>query len=180
MLNENTMIEVSNIDSGMVGYTIPELSIRREFSPNEIKKISVKELTALSYIPGGRELLTNYLSVKNNEFLKNIGINMEDVPEYQWNVEDVKNVLLNGSLEELEDALDFAPTGVIEQIKTQAVALKIPDMNKRDAITEKTNLDVNLAINNVIAEEADSNKIEENKEVKTRRVVKKVISSTAD
>ena len=58
------------------------------------------------------------------------------------------NMLQNGSLDELKDALDFAPSGVIQIIKDQAVALPIYDVRKRQAILEMTGFDVTSAIAN--------------------------------
>ena len=49
---------------------------------------------------------------------------MENVePEYFYTEKEVKELLTNGSLEQLEDTLNFAPEGVIELIKTMPVKM---------------------------------------------------------
>ena len=60
--------------------------------------------------------------------------------------EDVKNLLLNGSLDSLLDCLDFAPAGVIDLVKDLAVKMEINDIRKRQAILEKTGFNVDKAI----------------------------------
>jgi hypothetical protein len=55
------MYNVKNRSSSRVVYRIPDLGIRREFMPGEVKKISYEELEKLSYRPGGENLIANYL-----------------------------------------------------------------------------------------------------------------------
>lgn len=66
------------------------------------------------------------------------------------------NMLQNGSVDELLDALDFAPTGVIEIIKTQAVQLPLYDMRKREAIKKAIGFDVTAAIENSAPDTEDA------------------------
>ena len=51
MINADTVYNVLNRSSSMVGYTIPELNIRREFQPSETKKIKFSELEQLTPQP---------------------------------------------------------------------------------------------------------------------------------
>ena len=44
------------------------------------------------------------------------------------------------------DCLDFAPEGVIELVKKYAVELKVNDIQKRQAILDKTGFNVTSAI----------------------------------
>ena len=67
-------------------------------------------------------------------------------PEYDYTPTDIKNLLLNGSLDELLDCLDFAPEGVIEIVKDLAVELPLNDVAKREAILNKTGFNVTNAI----------------------------------
>jgi len=154
MLSEQTLVTVRNISDGPVVYTVPELNVRKEFSRGERKKVSVKELRALFYTTGGAVLLRDYLSIDNNELLDEFGIYAE--PEYKWTEADVKEMLLNDSVERLMDCLDYAPAGIVELVKTLAVNLKINDMSKRQAIFEATGLDISKAIqiNEMTADEA--------------------------
>lgn len=56
-------MRVKNRSVSVVGYTIPDLNIRRRFVPGEIKEISNEELDKLLYQPGGHYLLANFLQV---------------------------------------------------------------------------------------------------------------------
>lgn len=145
MIENTTLIKVLNRDNGSVGYTIPDLgNLHRTFQPGEEKELPMDELRKLSYLPGGKALLEECLVVRNEEALKELFIDAE--PEYFYSEEDVKNILLNGTLEEFLDCLDFAPTGVIELIKEYAVKLEINDIAKRKAILDKTGFNVTSAI----------------------------------
>jgi hypothetical protein len=145
MLDEMTLVKVTNISSGPVIYRIPELNIRREFNKGQPREISVKELRALAYTEGGMVLLEEFLSVENDEFLAELGFKPE--PEYSWTQKEVDEVLKNGSLARLQDALEYAPVGIVDLIKDRAVALKLDSMDKRQAILEATGFNVSSAIN---------------------------------
>ena len=68
MLEKNTLIKVTNRDNGTVGYTIPDLgNLHRTFQSGETKEVSMDELRRLSYIPGGHQILENYLVIENEE-----------------------------------------------------------------------------------------------------------------
>jgi hypothetical protein len=146
MLNKNTKIKIQNRNNGIVGYSVPDMNVRRVFQPNEKKEITYEELQKLSYTPGGLYLLNNYLIIYNNEARETLIGEVE--LEYNYTEEDVKNLLLQGSLDELLDCLDFAPDGVISLVKDLAVKLEIVDLSKRKAIQEKTGLNVTKAIEN--------------------------------
>lgn len=64
MIAPDTIYAVKNRSSSMVGYVVPEMNIRREFQPGETKKIAFKELEALSYQPGGLELIQDYYRLR--------------------------------------------------------------------------------------------------------------------
>jgi hypothetical protein len=143
-MDKDTLIKVTNRDSGRVGYRVPELGVERQFAPRETKEISFGELEKLSYLAGGLVLLKDYLLVRNEEALSALGITVE--PEYFYSEEDVKRILTTGTLNEFLDCLDFAPEGVLELIKDLSVSLPLNDMAKRDAILEKLNFNVTNAI----------------------------------
>ena len=164
MIENTTLIKVLNRDNGSVGYTIPDLgNLHRTFQPGEEKELPMDELRKLSYLPGGKALLEECLVVRNEEALKELFIDAE--PEYFYSEDDIKNILLNGTLEEFLDCLDFAPTGVIELIKEYAVKLEINDIAKRKAILDKTGFNVTSAIE--INHEVQEDEPEVNKERRT-------------
>lgn len=145
MLNKNTRIKVRNRNNGTVVYSLPDMNnLRRKFYPNEEKEVSFEELQKLSYCPSGPYLLENYLVIENEEARQMLIGDVE--PEYDYTEEDVKKLLLTGSLDALLDCLDFAPEGVVSMVKNLAVQLEINDLSKRDAIQEKTGLNITKAI----------------------------------
>lgn len=146
MKKENDLVKVQNRDNGSVGYTIPDLNnLHRTYQPNEIKSITMDELRKLSYVPGGMEILRNYLVILDDEAREEILSDVE--PEYYLTKEGVKKLLLEGTLDALLDCLDFAPRGVIDLVKNVAVEIELNDVKKRDAILNKTGFNVTNAIN---------------------------------
>ena len=153
MINANTVYNVLNRSSGLVGYTIPELNIRREFQPGETKKIKFSELEQLTYQPGGTTLIQDYFLIREQEVTD--ALNIQTEIEYYMNEDNVRDLILNGSLDQFLDCLDFAPEGVLEIIKKLAIELPMNDVEKREALKKKTGLDVDAAIKNKMAEIAD-------------------------
>lgn len=162
----NETVKVLNRFLGQTTYVIPELHVRRTFQRGAEQEVPFKELQYLKYQAGGEEMLRNILMIEDEEALEKLVGDVE--PEYHYTESDVENLLLNGSLEQLEDALDFAPLGVIELIKEKAVSLKLSDINKRDAIAKKTEFNVTKAINNIElekkAEQEEANSTTDKKE----------------
>ena len=165
----NKLVKVTNRSSGMAIYRIPERNIRRQFVPGETKMIPYEELVQLSYQPGGRTIMTNTFLIEEVKATQELNIHTE--PEYFMTEADVINMLVNGSLDELKDALDFAPTGVVQIIKDQAVALPLYDTRKIDAIREMTGFDVTSAIEN--------NKPDEDEKVEAPAATRRVQRNTS-
>lgn len=164
VLDKDTLIEVSNRCCGSVTYIIKDLNgLQRTFFNGQSRQVPMEELRMLSYQPGGMSLLKNYLKINNEAAVKELLGETE--PEYNYTEEDVKDILLNGTLDELKDCLDFAPKGIIDLIQSYAVKCKINDIQKRDAIKEITGFDVTSAIS--IMDEVE--KDEPETDGKTRR-----------
>ena len=153
MINADTVYNVLNRSSSMVGYTIPELNIRREFQPGETKKIKFSELEQLTYQPGGTTLIQDYFLIREQEVTD--ALNIQTEIEYYMNEDNVRDLILKGSLDQFLDCLDFAPEGVIEMIKKLAIELPMNDVEKREALKKKTGFDVDSAIKNKMAETVD-------------------------
>lgn len=153
MINQDTMYNVKNRSSSVVVYKIPESNLRREFAPGETKRIAFGELEKLTYQPGGRELLEEFLQIVEEDVTQDLNIHREI--EYDMSEAQVKNLLLRGSQDAFLDALDFAPIGVIDLIKTMAVSLPLTDLNKRKALKEKTGFDVDKALVHIEEERAE-------------------------
>lgn len=147
MMTDNTKVDVQARAFGRVGYVIPEEGIDRTFAFGEIKKIELGELKKLQYTEGGADILNNYLIIKNEEALKELNMAVE--PEYFYSEDEVTELLMGSdpnTLNQLDDALTFAPEGVVDLIQSMAIKLEIPDIRKRDLITEKTGVNINEAI----------------------------------
>ena len=156
MIRSEDMFNVKNRSTSVVVYRIPESNLRREWAPGEVKRIPFGELEKLTYQPGGRELIANFLQIMENEVTDDLNVNRE--PEYNMSEEQVRDLILNGSIDAFLDALDFAPLGVIDLIKTMSVQLPITDMAKREALKAKTGFDVDKAIENDRASKEDNKK----------------------
>lgn len=163
MLEDKTIITVINRNNGSTGYSIPEMNgLKRKFAPGETKKITMDELRKLSYQPGGDYMLKNYLIMFNEEAVTELIGEVE--PEYYYTNEDIENLLIKGTLDQLDDCLTFAPVGVVEMVKSIAVKIKLNDMDKRELIFEKTGFSPDNAIkNNKYAEDAEKKDAEAKK-----------------
>lgn len=156
----NKVYTVKNRSASMVIYNLPEIGVRREFMPGEIKKnISYDELEKLSYQSGGRELIANFLQILNEEILEDLGIQTQ--PEYYMSEADIVDLMKNGSLDAFLDFLDFAPLGNMDLLKKLSVSVPLTDYDKRQALKAKTGFDVDTAIKNLEAEKAEETEKQE-------------------
>lgn len=141
MINEKAIYSVKNRSASTVIYSIPEMNnLRREFRPGEIKSVTGSELIQLSYRPGGRRIIENYLLINNEEVLN--GLNMEVEPEYKLDEAGVVKLLKDGSEDQLIDCLNFAPEGVKDLVKAVALAMPLNDLNKCKIIKDMLGYDV--------------------------------------
>ena len=141
MINEKAIYSVKNRSASTVIYSIPEMNnLRREFRPGEIKSVTGSELIQLSYRPGGRRIIENYLLINNEEVLD--GLNMEVEPEYKLDEAGVVKLLKDGSEDQLIDYLNFAPEGVKDLVKAVALAMPLNDLNKCKIIKDMLGYDV--------------------------------------
>lgn len=162
MLDNTTLIKVRNRDNGTVGYVIPELgNLRRVFQSGETKEITMDELRKLSWIPGGKKMLKDFLVVENPEAVAELLSDVE--PEYYYTEEDIKTLLQVGTLAQFQDCLEFAPEGTINLVKKLAVELRLNDVSKRDALLKATGFNVTNAIAAMDAELEDGYNKEETK-----------------
>lgn len=144
------LVKVRNRSNGRSAYTLSQYkdraNLRREFAPGETLEIDLEELEALTYVPGGKILLTEYLQVLDRDAIEKLQLTVE--PEYDMSKDDIINLLQYGTMDAFLDCLDFAPSGVLDLIKELAVDLPLNDSAKRKAIKDKLGLDVDLAIRN--------------------------------
>ena len=89
------------------------------------------------------------------------------------NEEQIKTMLISGSVDQLLDALDFGPDGVKDLIKSFAVSIPLRDIEKMAAIKDKTGFDVSAALRHLEEERLaakEESKEETTSEPKQRRV----------
>lgn len=158
-------IKIKNRSDSYVGYEIPDMHLTRDFAPNEDKMVEKIEIEKLSFQPGGQELINAYFQIFDTELAKEISPNYAHEPEYTYTKEDVKRIILEASVEEFEDCLDFSPKGIVEQIKFMAVSLPMTDTRKMKILQDRYGINVQAAIENIKDEEEQ---IQET--TKTRRV----------
>ena len=175
MITSDTMYNVKNRSSSVVVYRIPETNLRREFQPGETKKIPFGELEKLTYQPGGHALLEEFLQIVDEAVTNNLNVHRE--VEYDMSETQIRDLLTHGSLDAFLDALDFAPIGVIDLIKTMSVSLPLEDYNKRKALLEKTGFDVDKAVANLQAEKAEEKTAANESAAPTERRVKPAVQT---
>lgn len=154
-MESSKILKVKNRSASLAVYSIPEINIRREFAPGETKNITYGELEKLSYQPGGRAIMQNFLQIIDPEATGDLGINRE--PEYDLSEQQIVDLMTKDSLDAFLDCLDFAPVGVIDLIKKFSVSLPLNDIDKRDALKKKTGFDVTVALANMQKEKEDMN-----------------------
>ena len=162
-MDKNQKIGVKNRSNSTVIYSVPDLNVRRQFSPGETKQLSVAELEALTYCPGGLNLIKSCLLIQDQGIANQI-INYKIEPEYWLDEAGVKKLIVDGTLDEFLDCLDFAPEGVIELVKIISTRLPLNDVKKREALKAKTGYDLDRVLLNmrlVKEEEAAEGKVEE-------------------
>ena len=139
-------ILVKNRSDNPIGYDIPDLHLHRDFAPYEEKEIDAVEMEKLSYQDGGQILIDNYFQIKDAEIAEKLSPSFAQEPEYNYTKEDITRIILNGSLDEFLDCLDFAPPGVAETIKNLCITLPATDTRKMDAVKDKFGIDIAAAI----------------------------------
>lgn len=142
MSEEKRVCLVTNRSASRVCYSIPELGIKiRDFQPNETKRIAYDELQALTYVPGGLNLMRDFLQIKEVTAREELVGQVE--PEYNMTEAQVRELISTpNNYDAWLDCLDFAPEGVIDMIKTLAIKMPLTDTVKMQQFKEKTGVDI--------------------------------------
>lgn len=164
-------IKVKNRSPRTVCYSIPEINIKRKFAPGEEKEIEQSEIEKLSYSKGGKQILSKYLFINDKDFVEAV-CDTELEPEYWLTEEEVKDLIINESLDRFLDVLDYAPSGVIDLIKLLAISIPMTDIQKIDALKKATGgYDVSTVLRHKReAEEVDTDENVSETRGKRRRV----------
>lgn len=144
MVNKEKRVKVVNRTSGSLAYKIDTLRVTRHWrKPGDYLNISIAELLELKTVRGGQSLLENYVIIEDKEALSVLFPDQELEPEYNYGLKEIEALLYEADTEQLLDALDFAPKGVLDLIKAKS-AEKLPNTTaKIEAINKKFNIDLN-------------------------------------
>lgn len=159
LIDDSELVPVKNMMRNEVGYTLSN-GVSRHFAPHMTIRIKASELRDLSYESGGLDFLRNYVCVGNADLAEEFGIS-NDLIEYTWTEQDVVNALTTSDLDVLLDALDFAPDGILDELRDKAVELEIADGNRIAAINKRMGVDINNMIKNKHAYDTVDTKSEE-------------------
>ncbi len=159
LIDDSELVPVKNMMRNEVGYTLSN-GVSRHFAPHMTIRIKASELRDLSYESGGLDFLRNYVCVGNSDLAEEFGIS-NDLIEYTWTEQDVVNALTTSDLDVLLDALDFAPDGILDELRDKAVELEIADGNRIAAINKRMGVDINNMIKNKHAYDTADTKSEE-------------------
>lgn len=144
MVNKEKRVKVVNRASGSLAYKIDTLRVTRHWrKPGDYLNISIAELLELKTVRGGQSLLENYVIIEDKEALSVLFPDQELEPEYNYGLKEIEALLYEADTEQLLDALDFAPKGVLDLIKVKS-AEKLPNTTaKIEAINKKFKIDLN-------------------------------------
>ena len=144
MVNKEKRVKVVNRASGSLAYKIDTLRVTRHWrKPGDYLNISIAELLELKTVRGGQSLLKNYVIIEDKEALSVLFPDQELEPEYNYGLKEIETLLYEADTEQLLDALDFAPKGVLDLIKAKS-AEKLPNTTaKIEAINKKFKIDLN-------------------------------------
>lgn len=164
-VKDEDKVRITNLTGYTAVYITPSTGIRRELPPHGSMTVTAGELRELSYDNGGANMLHDYIRVCNPSLAAEFGVS-QDTVEYNWTEKDIIAALTTEPIEVLLDACDFAPEGVIDNLVQKAVELEIPDVRRREALTERTGRNITHMIENKHQIEAD---VEEKPAPKKRR-----------
>lgn len=146
-LKREDKVKVTNRSNATVILRVPDRHFRAELNPGETRPLTYGDILDVAARPGGRALIYNFLLIHSQQVIRE-GLNLKEEPEYWLTEEKLLEWMPVCSLDEFKDALNFAPEGVKDLIKKYAVSMPLKDTDKRDAIKEFLNFDVNMAISN--------------------------------
>lgn len=128
-------VRVTNLGRQRVYYTLPELNgLHRTFQPVErgiadTKVVTFHELYTLNNSPGGPQLIFDNLQIKDNDVRK--ALDLPEDPEFDYSVEEIKELIEKGTEDEILDALEFGPYYLAQWMKEVIITEGLNDFEKR-------------------------------------------------
>ncbi len=136
--------------NGKVVYTMDDPKVYRQWTSNdEVKMITFHELYTLSNEPGGRGILQYFLLIKDQEVLRALSLPTD--PEYLYSEEDCKKLALQGTKDQILDALEFGGYGVASLIKKAATENKIDSSTRKGMLNSIFGFDLDAIYDNMEA-----------------------------
>lgn len=168
-VSNDTLVGVRNMMNHKQVLIDKNTRSRYVFGPQQTKTITAGELRSMAYVPGVITMLYDgKLRLQNKELCEEFNI-PTDIPEYDMTMDEVDDMLLNKDKDYLLDALDFAPEGILELIKSRAIELKIPDILKRKYISDALGCDIDNMIRTAERFEAASSEAPAEKKTPERK-----------
>lgn len=130
-LTDSTMVKVYN-ESGGPFYYVTE-HVKRNFPENGMREVPLKELKDLILTMGHRGAFEGGYLIIRDERVREI-FSLEPLSDYNVGVEEMTKMLEGGSLEDLEDFLQYTSDDNLEKIVRVAVDLPVRDLNKANLI----------------------------------------------
>lgn len=154
---------VKNRASHNVGYSLQDKGIHRHFTAGEVKKLPLDEIKALAWSTGGLRTLKKYLIITDAKAREEIFGTAECEPEDLYTKEDIKNLVLKGTVDELDDCLTFGGEAVRDLVVEVAFENEVSDIRKRELILNKTGYDITTMIKNEKESQEDGKIVVDNK-----------------
>lgn len=153
-VTETLLVPVWNLSIGECGYTVNNgnFHVRRNWAlSGSMQEVEFRELKAAMNEAGVRELFESYnkelnrfedgeLLIKSDEIREKLGL--KPMGKYVYDVEQIKDMLLNWDKKKFEDVLENCPNVILDKIIQEAVNLSLNDMNKITLIKSYSGKDI--------------------------------------
>ena len=106
---------------------------------------------------GGPSLFTHKLMIQDEDIVVELGINHE--PEYFFSLQNIEALIKEGTLEQLEESLEYNGSGFRDTVKDIALATGLSDLTKIQAISRATGANLTAIIANSVDLEVEEEKV---------------------
>jgi hypothetical protein len=162
------VVRIESMINAQVSIAIPTLNLRRSWErKGAIQQIEFRDLEMAFYEPGVEGLLRGGILYVNDEEAR-IALGLEDkengISIIKMDAAKSKEVLEEMSLKDFKELLEQLTPSQIEDLADEAVKLRLTDLNKAEAIKNKSG--INVAAKVLAAKEDDAEKAKANAEKK--------------
>lgn len=171
---DNTVVAIENMTSYYSGYTL-DTGVKRRIPGYGRLNVTAEEIRQANYEHGNYIFLNN-LRITNNALAREIGVS-DDMIEYQWTAEDIKDALTTSDIAVFLDAMDFGPEGIKNEFEKLAVELEITDGARKEVLNKYFNTDIDAKIRNKHAVEETNEDETPAEKPKQRRTATKTTAS---